>query len=198
MRSACWPGTGLYGDRHRDALARHRREHGGVHRRRRAAAAQASGAKPEELVVFDWLRNRIDGGPLFRHGLPGPAPGLGIRTSFSALTVERFGEHTATLSNVFAFSPAGTLNVVADRQADTASGLFVSGNYFPDWPSRPSSGQHIVSVDDRPQAEPAAMISHRYWRRRLRAPEPRRQDHRRQPVAGRDWGSRRKGSTGPG
>ena len=33
-------------DRHRDALARHRREHGGVQRRRRAAASQASGAKP--------------------------------------------------------------------------------------------------------------------------------------------------------
>lgn len=64
------------------------------------------------------------------YGRPGPAPRLGVRTSFSALTVERFREHTATLSDAFAFSPTGTLNIVPDRQADTASGLFVTGNYF--------------------------------------------------------------------
>ncbi len=123
---------------------------------------------PEELVVFDWLRTPDS--MVARHsgyGRSGPAPGLGVRTSFSALTVERFREHTATLSDVFAFSPAGTLNIVADRQADTASGLFVTGSYFAGLGVRALVGRTLSASDDRPQAEPVAVISHRYWRRRF-------------------------------
>ena len=81
---------------------------------------------PDELVVFDWLRTSSSMVAAYSgYGRPGPAPDLGIRTSFSALTVERFGEHRATLSDVFAFSPTGTLSI--DRQPDPVSGLFVAG-----------------------------------------------------------------------
>jgi predicted permease len=123
---------------------------------------------PDELVVFDWLR--ASDSMVARHlgyGRPGPSPELGIRTSFSALTVERFREHTATLSDVFAFSPTGTLNIVADRQADTASGLFVTGRYFAGLGVPALVGRTLSASDDRPQAEPVAVISHRYWRRRF-------------------------------
>ena len=123
---------------------------------------------PEELVVFDWLRtseSMVAG--YSGYGRPGPAPGLGVRTSFSALTVERFHEHTSTLSDVFAFSPTGTLTIVADRQADTASGLFVTGNYFAGLGVQALVGRTLSTSDDRPQAELVAVISHRYWRRRF-------------------------------
>ena len=108
---------------------------------------------PEELVVFDWLRT--DGSMVARHmgyGRPGPAPGLGVRTSFSALTFERFREHTAALSDVFAFSPAGTLNIIADGQADTASGLFVSGRYFAGLGVEAIVGRTLSVSDDRPES----------------------------------------------
>jgi predicted permease len=122
----------------------------------------------EELVVFDWLRTADS--MVARHsgyGRSGPAPGLDVRTSFSALTVERFREHTATLSDVFAFSPTGTLNIVADRHADTASGLFVTGSYFAGLGVPALVGRTLSASDDRPEAEPVAVISHRYWRRRF-------------------------------
>ena len=76
-------------------------------------------------------------------------------------------EHTATLADVFAFSPTGTLNIVADRQADTASGLFVTGRYFAGLGVRAALGRTLSTADDRPDAEPVAVISHRYWRRRF-------------------------------
>jgi predicted permease len=123
---------------------------------------------PEELVVFDWLRT--DNSMVARHmgyGRSGPAPGLGVRTSFSSLTFERFRERTATLSDVFAFSPAGTVNIVADGQADTASGLFVTGGYFAGLGVGAIVGRTLSVSDDRPEAEPVAVISHRYWRRRF-------------------------------
>ena len=123
---------------------------------------------PEELVVFDWLRAPDSMVAAYSgYGRPGPAPGLGVRTSFSALTVERFRQHSATLSDVFAFSPTGTLNIVADRQAETASGLFVTGRYFAGLGIQASVGRILSASDDRPQAEPVAVISHRYWRGRF-------------------------------
>ena len=112
-------------------------------------------------------RAGCDGGALFRLRSAGTGQGQGIRTSFSALTVQRFREHTATLADVFAFSPAGTLNIVADRQADTASGLFVTGNYFGGLGVRALVGRTLSTPDDLPQAEPVAVISHRYWQRRF-------------------------------
>src|SRR3954451_20122736 len=127
---------------------------------------------PEELVVFDWLRSpdsMVSG--YSGYGRSGPA-GLGIRTSFSPLTLDRFREHTATLSTAFAFSPTGTLNIVADRQVDTASGLFVTGNYFAGLGVPALVGRTVSPSDDRPEAEPVAVISHRYWHRRF-AGDPR-------------------------
>ncbi len=121
---------------------------------------------PDELVIFDWLRtpgSMVAG--YSGYGRQGPAPGLGIRTSFSALTVERFREHSATLADVFAFSPTGPLNI--DRQADTVSGLFVTGRYFAGLGVQASLGRILSESDDRPQAEPVAVISHRYWQRRF-------------------------------
>ena len=124
---------------------------------------------PEELVVFDWLRtDGFNGGSAIPATVDQDRPlELGVRTSFSALTVERFREHTATLSDVFAFSPAGTLNIVADGQADTASGLFVTGGYFAGLGVGAIVGRTLSASDDRPEAEPVAVISHRYWRRRF-------------------------------
>jgi predicted permease len=121
---------------------------------------------PEELVVFDWLRtpgSMVAG--YSGYGRQGPVPGLGIRSSFSALTVERFREHSATLADVFAFSPTGPLNI--DGQGDPASGLFVTGRYFAGLGVQASAGRILSESDDRPQAEPVAVISHRYWQRRF-------------------------------
>lgn len=122
---------------------------------------------PDALVVFDWLRSQdamVAG--YSGYGRPGPA-GLGIRTSFSVLTFERFRRTTATLSDVFAFSPTGPLNVVAGGETGTASGLFVSGRYFAGLGVRPAIGRTLSEADDRPEAQPAAVISHRYWQRRF-------------------------------
>lgn len=65
------------------------------------------------------------------------------------------------------FSPAGTLSIVADGQADTASGLFITGGYFAGLGVGAIVGRTVSVSDDRPDAEPVAVISHRYWRRRF-------------------------------
>src|SRR5262249_38610721 len=125
-------------------------------------------AHPEELVVFDWLRapdSMVAG--YSGYGRPGPGPGLSVRTSFSVLTAERFRNHTDTFSHVFAFSRTGRLNIVADEQADTASGLLVTGDYFAGLGVPPLVGRTIDASHDTPEGEAVAVISYRYWRRRF-------------------------------
>lgn len=49
-------------------------------------------------------------------------------------------------------------------------GQFVSGNYFEVLGSQPALGRLLTPADDRPDAPPAAVLSHAFWRGRLGAP----------------------------
>ena len=120
-------------------------------RRCSASSTRCSSARFRWRTLMNWscstgCARRIRWWPAIPATADRDRPGLGIRTSFSALTVERFREHAATLSDVFAFSPTGTLNIVADRQTDTASGLFVTGSYFAGLGVRAPRRAHLVGV----------------------------------------------------
>jgi predicted permease len=116
---------------------------------------------PEQLVAFDFQRTRDSmvasyGGYCRR----------GMCTAFSAPTFARFREQTQTLSHVFAFVPS-SLNVLADGDAEGVNSLFVSGDYFAGLGVGAILGRTISSADDGPDAQPVAVISYRYWQRRL-------------------------------
>jgi predicted permease len=100
------------------------------------------------------------------NGRPGPQ-GTSRRTSFSALTFERFRAHATTLSHVFAFAPLGSLTVTTDDRAEIASVQVVSGAYFDGLGVPAALGRTLGPSDDRADAEPAAVVSHRYWQRRF-------------------------------
>ena len=83
---------------------------------------------PQSLVAFDWLRtadSMVAG--YSGYGRPGPAPGTGIRTSFSPVTFQRFRQSSRTLSDVFAFADRYRLNLETSGQTDSASGQLVRG-----------------------------------------------------------------------
>ena len=83
------------------------------------------------------------------------------------MTFERFRDHATTLSHVFAFAPIGPVTVADEDGAELASAQVVSGNYF-DYLGVPSAlGRTLGPSDDRLDAEPAAVVSHRYWQRRF-------------------------------
>jgi predicted permease len=120
-------------------------------------------SRPEDLVAFDTLwpeRFRVAG--YSGSGRSDPATGRQRRTSFSELSFRHFRDNTQTLSAVFAFAPISLIAVDAQR-ADTAEGLIVSGHYFEGFGVRAFKGRVLGPDDDRPGAEPVAVISHRYW-----------------------------------
>jgi len=124
---------------------------------------------PEQLVAFDWLRTNdsmIAG--YSGSGRPGPQPGTQVRTSFSYVVFQRFHERNRTLTDVFAFAPARSLNVVADGEAETVNTQFVTGEYFKGLGVSAFRGRIITSADDREGNAPVAVISYRYWQKRFR------------------------------
>ena len=124
---------------------------------------------PEQLVVLSclgvtgWYKGFIGSNP------KDPATGLRTTTSMSFPAFERFRDQNQTMSSVFAFASLGVLNLNVDGQAETASGQVVSGNYFAGLGVSVFLGRAFTTEDDKTTAAPAAVISHRYWRRRFGA-----------------------------
>jgi predicted permease len=125
---------------------------------------------PDELVLF---RN-IEGprGRMSRagenNGSIDPATGRASSTSFSLLAFERFRDHHPALSEVFAFAPFNQINLLIDGQPETnVLGQLVSGGYYNGLGVPAIVGRTLTPEDDKPSAEPVAVISHRYWENRF-------------------------------
>ena len=123
---------------------------------------------PDELVAFNWewtpksMLVAYSGS-----GRRDPRTGQQVRMSFPYAAFERFHGQNRTLSDVFAFAETPRLNVVADKQADVASGQLVTGEYFTGLGVGPRLGRMILPIDDDRDANPVAVISDRYWQRRF-------------------------------
>ncbi len=93
-------------------------------------------------------------------------PSGGIRSNaFSMDTYHAFREQADGLSNVIAFSMVPQLSVIARGTARTAFGLAVSGDFFDGLGLRPELGRTFNPQDDRPGAEPVAMLSYAEWQK---------------------------------
>src|SRR5687768_8849878 len=104
--------------------------------------------EPQRLVLF---QTRND-----------PATGLIAGTNFPYLSYQRMREQQSkqsALSDLFAFGDV-SLNVLADGQADVASGQVVTGNYHLGLGVQPLLGRLLTDDDDKPAATPVAVLSH--------------------------------------
>jgi predicted permease len=121
---------------------------------------------PEELVAAGW-----NGGPARPRILQinstayrDERSGLSYGSNFSYALYRAFQQ--AGGGELFAFSYAGTdLGVSFAGQPVVASGLLVSGNFFPVLGVATILGRPLSESDDRPEAPPVAVITHSFWRR---------------------------------
>lgn len=128
---------------------------------------------PNELALMVWdsqdqrLRwaRGYDGSATSDDSLTGNTEG----TSFPYLTYERLRTATDTFASVFAFAPIEQLNVIADGDAEVASGQYVTGDYYTGLGVQAYRGRLLTTMDDEPDAAPAAVITWRYWQRRFNA-----------------------------
>ena len=124
--------------------------------------------EPKELVLFNWFSGpramyRSHDGTMKRD----PVTKEMTSTSFSYWTFEQLRDANESLSEVFAFAPIEQLNVNVDGQAEIASGQLISGSYYDGLGVRAMIGRTITPGDDTAKADPAVVITHRYWQRRF-------------------------------
>ena len=107
-------------------------------------------------------------------GFLGPDGGAGfsldnIRAGVTGAyeTFQRLKASNTTLQSFFAVGSGPTVNLIADGHGETASSLFVSGDFFTTLRVPPAAGRWLVASDDRRDAAPVAVISYGYWDRRF-------------------------------
>ena len=121
---------------------------------------------PHELRVINWA--------CFEYGLRSfsgstsrTKSGQSYSGSFPYPSYCDFRDQAAGFSEVFAFSALDNMTVLANGTAFTAAGLMVSGNFFKGYGAGTLIGRPILPRDDRPDAEPVTVITHRAWERRF-------------------------------
>jgi predicted permease len=121
---------------------------------------------PEQLVVINW---RAKTWPRISHSgnTWGPRGGPITASSISYPAFRQLRAQNQVLSDLFVFADLEQANVKVGGYAEIASGHLVSGNYFSGLGVQAVEGRTFTDQDDRPDAEPVAVISFRYWNRRF-------------------------------
>ena len=139
-------------------------------------------ADPTSLVVLNWHsrdpRETRDAkgnwAAHVMHGMSGNAyndPKTGFTSGiFPFPAFELFRKNDAVFSSLFAYYPLGLRSLTINGQAGTASGEYVSGDYFRGLAVPAAAGRLLVPEDDRVEAPPAAVVSFAFSQRRFGGP----------------------------
>jgi predicted permease len=120
--------------------------------------------RPGELRQLAWVepadrdwQMRYDGS-----ARPGPDGGR-LMTSFSWPVYTQLREHTTAFSSLFV-AVTREVNLDANGRAQRAQALVVSGDFMDGIGTPPAIGRGLGPDDDRRDAAPIAVLSHRLWR----------------------------------
>ena len=122
---------------------------------------------PDTLVRFRYAGRNDMVTSSSDYGYVNRLQGENVRTTFSYPMIQQFSADNRTLSELFACAPLGRVNVVVDGQAEIASAVISTGNYYRTLGVGARLGRTIVPEDDQPSAPPVAMISSKYWHTRF-------------------------------
>jgi predicted permease len=114
--------------------------------------------KPEELVLFSDLTGESTSIE--------DTPRTGKWNVFSFASYEYFRNHNQSFQDIAAIRSGASRLSVRRPDSDSAargSGQLVSGNYFSVLGVPAMRGRVLTSEDDKASAQPAAVMSHRYW-----------------------------------
>jgi macrolide transport system ATP-binding/permease protein len=129
-------------------------------------------ADPASLVVLKWhIAAKNDTDDTVVHHASGyfnDDPKLGkISPIFPFPAFEMLRKSSGALSVVFAYRPAGKLNVAVGQQAEITGGEYVSGDYFQGLGVVPAAGRLIGGDDDRTASPPVVAVSYRFAQARF-------------------------------
>ncbi|HVL68625.1 MAG TPA: ABC transporter permease [Vicinamibacterales bacterium] len=124
--------------------------------------------EPETLVRLRWTGKNDAVNDRSEYGFNRPLPdGARVGSSFSYPVFQELARSAAGMADLFAGAPVAQLTVVADTQAEVASGFAATGNYFQVLGIHARAGRLFTPDDDAAGATPVVVISSRYWRSRF-------------------------------
>ena len=119
---------------------------------------------PNELVILNWSAKQVrDMWESNSFGYQDAKTGEWWRNVFPYGAFESFRNGTDQLSSVFAFTPLNRAAVRIGDRTDLVPGLLASGEYHQGMGARPLVGRLLNPADDKPGAEPVAVLSYRFW-----------------------------------
>src|SRR5262245_61981585 len=124
-------------------------------------------AEPDTLVQFKWVGQNDMSTNQSDYGFTREEGGVRVRATVSYAMYQQFVAENKTLSALIAGAPYGRLSVVVNGQADLGTAFIASGNYFQVLNVSANPGRVLIPEDDRADAPPVAVISHRYWQSRF-------------------------------
>jgi predicted permease len=126
---------------------------------------------PSSLIVVKWRSDLIKGREFVMHSVDGRTyddPSGVTAGIFPYPAFERLQQVSSpVLASLFAHKDAGPVNVIVRGEADIAAAECVSGGFFGGLSIVPFAGRLIDERDDRANAEPVAVLSAGYGRRRF-------------------------------
>src|SRR5579862_3058083 len=122
---------------------------------------------PETLVRFRWTGENEMGNSFSTYGYTEQVNGKETEETFPYAIYQQFRAANRTLVDLFACAPQGQVNVIVNGEAELASAMLASGNYFDVLGVHAELGRTFVPDDDRADAPPVTVISHGYWIRRF-------------------------------
>jgi predicted permease len=122
---------------------------------------------PHSLAVLKWTGKNNMVRSSSDYGFSQPHHGQNVRSTFSNATYEQLKSANQTLTDVIAGTSLESFNVASNGSSEIATAFGVSGNYFKVLGVSAAVGRTIEESDERPDAEPVAVISHAFWQRRF-------------------------------
>src|ERR1044072_5778638 len=96
------------------------------------------------------------------------APGIGAdNMTFSIPEIEDFEARAKGLGSLGDFSPANFTMVGVGGEPRTVKAGIAGGSFFPVMGLRPVLGRLLTAADDRPEAAPVVVLTHRFWKNAL-------------------------------
>jgi predicted permease len=118
---------------------------------------------PHELRIVNWRGLNPQLNSYTGSGVGEVRGGFRAGSSFPYPAYREFRDRGTGFSAVFAFFPLPRITVLGRSEATTADGLMVSGNFFATYGASMLIGRPLTLEDDRPEAAPVAVITHRMW-----------------------------------
>jgi len=121
---------------------------------------------PQQLVVAEWsARNRPHHLWTSSFGDCQDYEGMRSDCSLSYSMFQQIRDQKNLFANAMAFAGPAQLDLSGNGAATIAQGELVSGSYFETLGVMPAIGRTLDSGDEKPGAEPVAVLDYGYWQR---------------------------------